>query len=110
LEINHKKCEVVGHTVESRALIEAHSFLLPESSFSKIISLGAPLSSGQHVDSVLEEKLQELQLLTKRLEHMPAYDSLYLLRNVLTAPRLMFILRTTLCTNSLILPLYDAVI
>jgi hypothetical protein len=35
---------------------------------------------------------------------------MYLLRNVLTAPRLMYILRTTLCTNSLILPLYDAVI
>jgi hypothetical protein len=65
---------------------------------------GAPLSSGQHVDSVLEEKLLELQLLTKRLEHMPAHDSLYLLRNVLTAPRLMYILLT-----SLILPLYDAV-
>jgi hypothetical protein len=110
LEINHNKCEVVGHTVESRALFEAHNILLPESSFSKVILLGAPLSSGQHVDSVLEEKLHELQLLTKRLEHMPAHDSLYLLRNVLTAPRLMYILRTTLCTNSLILPLYDAVI
>jgi hypothetical protein len=110
LEINHNKCEVVGHTVESRALFEAHNILLPESSFSKVILLGAPLSLGQHVDSVLEEKLHELQLLTKRLAHMPAHDSLYLLRNVLTAPRLMYILRTTSCTNSLILPLYDAVI
>jgi hypothetical protein len=109
LEINHK-CEVVGHTVEPRALFEAHNILLPESSFSNVILLGAPLSSGQHVDSVLQEKMHELQLLTKRLEHMPAYDSLYLLRNVLTTPRLMYILRTTLCTNSLILPLYDAVI
>jgi hypothetical protein len=30
LKINHNKCEVVGHTVESRALFEAHNILLPE--------------------------------------------------------------------------------
>jgi hypothetical protein len=40
------KCEVVGHTVESRALFEAHNILLPESSFSKVILLGAPLVFG----------------------------------------------------------------
>jgi hypothetical protein len=98
------------YTFESRALFEAHNNLLPESSFSNVILLGVPLSSGQHVDSGLEERMHELQLLAKRLEHMLAHDSLYLLCNVLTAPRLMYILRATLCTNSLILPLYDVVI
>ena len=44
---------------------------------------------------------------------MPAHDSLLLLlllRNVLTAPRLMHLLRSTLCINSPVLPLYDEVI
>jgi hypothetical protein len=86
LEINHNKCEVVGHTVASRALFEAHNILLPESGSSNAILLGAPLSSGQLVDAVLEEKMLELQLMTKRLDHMPAHDSLYLLHHVLTAP------------------------
>ena len=38
---------------------------------------------------------------------MPSHDSLYLLRNVLTAPRMMYLLRTAPCTNSPELILYD---
>ncbi len=41
---------------------------------------------------------------------MPSHDSLFLLRNVLTAPRLMYLLRTAPCTESPELPLYDAVL
>jgi hypothetical protein len=45
-----------------------------------------------------------------RLELMPSHDSLYLLRNVLTAPKLMYLLRTAPCTGSPELPLFDAVL
>ena len=48
--------------------------------------------------------------LSRRLQLMPAHDSLFLLRNVLTAPRLMHLLRSTLCIDSPVLPLYDAVL
>jgi len=41
---------------------------------------------------------------------MPSHDSLYLLRKILTAPRLMFLLRTSPCTNSPELRRYDVVI
>ena len=41
---------------------------------------------------------------------MPAHDSLYILRHVLTAPRLMYLLRTAPCTSSPELPLYDAIL
>jgi len=41
---------------------------------------------------------------------MPAHESLFLLRNVLTALRLMHFLRSTLCIVSPVLPLYDAVL
>lgn len=41
---------------------------------------------------------------------MPSHDSLYLLRNVLAAPRLMYLLRTAPCTDSPVLPLFDATI
>ncbi len=77
---------------------------------SSVILLGAPLSAGQHLDDVLKVKRKELELLTYRLTLMPAHDSLYLLRNVLTAPRLMYLLRTAPCTDSPELPLYDAVL
>lgn len=41
---------------------------------------------------------------------MPSHDSLYLLRNVFAAPRLMYLLRTSCCTDSPCLPLLDATI
>jgi hypothetical protein len=110
LEMNRSKCEVVGHTKKTRTLFATHNVTLPETSSSAVVLLGAPLSAGEHLDTVLVEMKQELSLLTKRLELMPAHDSLYLLRNVLTAPRLMYLLRTAPCTDSPVLQQYDSVI
>jgi len=110
LEMNRSKCEIVGHTEETRRLFAANNAVLPETSQSSVIFLGAPLSAGEHLDSVLANRRHELQRLTKRLELMPSHDSLFLLRNVLTAPRLMYLLRTSPCTGSPELPLYDDVL
>jgi hypothetical protein len=41
---------------------------------------------------------------------MPAHDSLFLLSHILATPRLMYLLRTAPCTQSPVLPLYDAVL
>jgi hypothetical protein len=110
LQINRSKCEVIGHTSETRMMFEAQGVTLPESNSSSVILLGAPLFAGQHLDQVMEEKRMELMRLSRRLELMPSHDSLYLLRNVFAAPRLMYLLRTTPCTDSPVLPLFDATI
>ena len=55
-------------------------------------------------------KRQKLQRLSKRLELMLSHDCLYLLRNVLAAPRLIYLLRTAPCTGSSELPKFDAVL
>ena len=110
LRMNREKCEVVGHTDDTRLLFATHGISLPETSSSAVILLGAPLSAGLHLDEVLEDKRQELRRLARRLELMPSHDSLYLLRNVLAAPRLMYLLRTAPCTDSPVLPLFDATI
>ena len=88
-------------------MFTSYGINLPETSASEVIFLGAPLLAGPHLDSVLERKRLELQRLSKRLELMPSHDCLYLLRNVLTAPRMMYLLRTAPCTDSPELPLYD---
>jgi hypothetical protein len=41
---------------------------------------------------------------------MPAHDCLFLLRNILAAPRLMYLLRTAPCIDCPVLPLYDGVL
>ena len=110
LEMNRKKCEVIGHTDATRALFAEHGVSLPETSRETVILLGSPLSAGQHLDSILVEKMEDLRRLTRRLEFMEAHDSLFLLRNVLAAPRLMYLLRTAPCTDSPVLPQYDAVL
>ena len=68
--------------------------------------LGALLSVGPHFDSLNDKRRDELLLL--RL--MPAHDSLFLLRNVLTAHWLMHLLRSTLCIDSPVLLLYAAIL
>ena len=84
LQINRNKCEVIGHTVESRAMFTAQGVILPENSPSSVTLLGSPLSAGHQLDMLLKEKREYLLLLTRRLQFMPAHDSLYLLRHVLT--------------------------
>ena len=86
LEMNRSKCEVVGHTNITRKLFIDHNVDLPETSSSTVIMLRSPLSTGQHLDVVLDDKKQQLQLLTLQLQFMPAHDSLFLLRNILAAP------------------------
>jgi len=110
LEVKRSKCEVVGHTDDTRNMFATDNVNLPETSQSLVIFLGAPLSAGQHLNTILQGKKEELLLLTRRLELMPSHDSLFLLRNVLAAPRLMYILRTSPCTDSPELPLYDSVL
>ena len=110
LQINRNKCEVIGHTVESRAMFTAQGVILPENSPSSVTLLGSPLSAGHQLDMLLKKKREDLLLLTRRLQFMPTHDSLYLLRHVLTGSRLVYLLRTAPCTSSPELPLYDAIL
>ena len=110
LEIKRSKCEVIGHTDKSRTLFKSYDADLPETSSASVVFLGSPMSAGHHLDSVLAAKTEEIQRLTRRLELLPSHDSLFLLRNVLAAPRLMYLLRTAPCCESLQLPKYDAVL
>ena len=110
LEIKRSKCEVIGHTDKSRTLFKSYDANSPETNSASVVFLGSPLSAGHHLDSVLAAKTEEIQRLTRRLELLPSHDSLFLLRNVLAAPRLMYLLRTAPCCESLQLPKYDAVL
>ena len=56
---------------------------------------------------IKNSKREELATLASRLPLLAAHDSLYLLRSVVSTPRLLYTLRTAPCTGSVELENYD---
>ena len=57
--------------------------------------LGAPLLQGPAVDKALTTKVDDLDRAVSRLKLLHAHDALVLLKNSLSMPRLLYILRTS---------------
>ena len=100
LRLNRSKCEIVGHTEQSREIFASRGISLPETNRTSVMLLGSPLSDGQIIDDTISIKCQEFKLISARLALMPSHDSLYLLRHVIAMPRLLYTLRTAPCMNS----------
>lgn len=107
LSLNRSKCEVIGHSDESREMWSRNGVVIREVDLEKAILLGSPLTTGPCVDKVLESKRLELQALSEKLPYMPRHDCLFLLSNIIAMPRLLYTLRTTPCMDSQELILYD---
>ena len=63
---------------------------LKEVPLEDLVLIGSPLLPGKGVDTMLASKREDLETLASRLPLMPAHDSLFLLRNAVTTPRLVF--------------------
>ena len=110
LTLNRSKCEVAGLTDATRSILAARGVAVKEVEMEDLVLLGSPLLPGVGVDTVLASKREDLETLASRLPLMPAHDCLFLLRNVVTTPRLVYTLRTAPCTGSKELVLYDEVL
>jgi len=100
LNLNRAKCEVIRHDNTIRAIFKDSEINLPETKLQDMRMLGSPVLPGPGVDDVLSSKRTKLERLSTRLAYMPSHDSLYLLRHVVTTPKIMYTLRTSPCTNS----------
>ena len=107
LKLNRAKCEVAGHTAESRQLFAAQGLSLTETDLDTLTLLGSPLLPGEGIDDTLSTKREELATLASRLPLLTSHDSLFLLRSVVSTPRLLYTLRTAPCTGSAELERYD---
>ena len=79
-------------------------YLSEEIELKDAILLGSSLLPG---DAAIAAKREELETLANRLPLMPAHDSLFLLRNVVTTARLLYTLCTAPCSGSVELIRYD---
>ena len=94
LILNCSKCEIVGHTVESRDHFISKGILFPETDTQETVFLGSPLFEGSCLNKTLSAKRAESSLITKRLTFMPSHESPFLLCFVIAMPRQLYTLRT----------------
>ena len=71
--------------------------------------LGAPILKGTAQDQALQHKVDELTRAVDRLSFLHTHDSLVLLKNSLSMPKLLYLLITTDCNENPILTQFDAV-
>ena len=110
MTLNDCKCELISDDEEVinyvRQLIPAVSTIDP----SEAVVLGAPVGGGQVIDSVLQQKLVDLQRLADRLKLLSTHDGFFLLKNCFSLPKLMYTLRSAPCYDSPFIRQYDNLI
>ena len=107
LVLNHSKSEVICYDSHSRNHLSEVSPDFKFVSPATACLLGSPIGDRQAIDSVLSGKMEALERMGQRLSLLHSHDALCLLRNVFTLPKLLYVLRTSPCFQSPILPALD---
>ena len=76
----------------------------------KMTLLGASIPQGQALDEALQIKVDELQKAIHRLKLLRAHDALLLLKNSISIPKLLYLLRTSNCYNLSVLLQFDTIL
>ena len=71
--------------------------------------LGAPILEARAVDNTLQDKIATLERSIIRLSKLQSHDGLCLIKNSLAMPKLLYILRTSPCSNNPLLHEFDRV-
>jgi len=105
LELNESKSELISHP---RLTSIPDSFTnFTRVSIDKATLLGAPVGSNDAINEALDKKIKDFDLAISRLKLVSAHDALIILRNALSLPKLMYILRTSPCFDNDKLNLFD---
>jgi len=115
MSLNPAKCElfVIGEDVETIAAVNSICDLLPGIniiSADKLELLGSPLTHDA-IPPIMEQNIEQVKLLSSRLPAQSAHVDLFLLKNCVSIPKLVYLLR---CIPSWkfpeLLSLFDAVL
>ena len=96
LILNANKCELISFEFENIlpiAMFDNYQLITPNDA----ISLGAPILPGPAVDISLKFKFDTLKKAIERMQYIDAHDALLLLKSSLHLPKLLYILRTSMC-------------
>ena len=103
LHVNDSKSEVI--VVSSTSKDNYAGFVQLTTDTSTL--LGAPLGRGASMDACLLRHCENLERAIDRLQLIAAHDALVLLKNSLSAPRLLFTLRAAHCSGNPLLERFD---
>ena len=103
LEVNPQKCELVFLGCPSNEQKQSILSKLSEvcagvqvTELEDLVVLGAPIGSAA-LESTVEEKTQFFQAFSQKLQRIDAHYALFLIKNCLHMPRLLYVLRTSPC-------------
>jgi len=108
LSLNISKCEIISGDDSSILPAQFSNFVRVKPELSEL--LGAPLFKGDRLSQALTNKVECLARASSRLKLLHAHDALLILKNSLSAPKLMYILRTSPCTSHSSLAEFDNIL
>ena len=109
LHLNRSKCELVGASEQTISLFKNSGIQIPVVPTESAFLLGAPLNQDS-LDEAIREKNDDLLRMASRIKYLPAHDSLFLLRNALGIPKVVYLLRTSPCFQSNLLQEFDSLL
>ena len=81
LQMNEQKSEVVGANSAAREAVLRYIPRAMEIDPASAVLLGSPIGDTDSISDAISQKLQLLQTMADRLQHIPSHDALVLLRN-----------------------------
>ena len=104
--LNMSKCEII---MDDFTQIDAspifRDFIKVEKD--EMTLLGAPVLNGKAQDIAIQHRIDDLSRASERLTHLHAHDALTILKNSLAMPKLLYLLRTSECSNNPLLSQFD---
>ena len=107
LSLNNHKSEIIctNHVTRGTIISSLPGAQIIDPSDAHL--LGSPIGNLDSISAVLGDKVKSLAVMGDRLRHFSAHDSLLLLRNSFSIPKLLYTLRTSPCFLSPTLDSYD---
>ena len=98
LRLNASKCDIISNnTTKQFESLASEGFQRIE--LDHLCLLGAPILRGPATDNCLRKKCVEINKGISRLLMLQAHDAMIILKNSLSIPKLMYILRTADCCD-----------
>ena len=109
LKLNSSKCEIVMEDFSKLEHLDIFKNFIPVPK-DNLTLLGAPIPQDTTLDKALGTKVDDLERAIGRIKLLRANDALVLLKNSISIPKLLYLLRTSNCFNHPQLLKFDKVL